>query len=264
VAQNVAFGLDVRRVQRLEARSRVQEALHMVRLSGYGDRKPQELSGGQQQRVALARALVIRPRLLLLDEPLSNLDAKLREEMRVEIREIQQRLGITTVFVTHDQAEALAMCDMIGVMKGGRLAQLDTPERVYERPASAFVADFVGRTNLIDCEVVGEDRVRIGGDVFYCDTGGLRAGAARAAIRPHRIRLAPAGAVPSEIDNTARGRILRTSYVGDVVQYDLEIDGATLKVEQRTQNADDRPAPGEVRLCQWKPKDMRVFAETAP
>ena len=126
-AQNVAFGLEMRGVGKAEIQARVDEALEMVRLPGYGSRRPREMSGGQQQRVALARALVIRPRILLLDEPLSNLDAKLRDKMRLEIRDIQQRLGITTVFVTHDQVEALTMCDVVGVMAGGRLAQLGTP-----------------------------------------------------------------------------------------------------------------------------------------
>ncbi|WZB69991.1 ABC transporter ATP-binding protein [Achromobacter xylosoxidans] len=141
-AQNVAFGLEMRGVGKAEIQARVDEALEMVRLPGYGSRRPREMSGGQQQRVALARALVIRPRILLLDEPLSNLDAKLRDEMRLEIRDIQQRLGITTVFVTHDQVEALTMCDVVGVMAGGRLAQLGTPQDIYERPATLFVADF--------------------------------------------------------------------------------------------------------------------------
>ena len=130
VAQNVAFGLEMRGMGKSDIQARVDEALEMVRLPGYGPRRPREMSGGQQQRVALARALVIRPRILLLDEPLSNLDAKLRDEMRLEIRDIQQRLGITTVFVTHDQVEALTMCDVVGVMAGGRLAQLGTPQDI--------------------------------------------------------------------------------------------------------------------------------------
>ena len=128
------------------------------------------MSGGQQQRVALARALVIRPRILLLDEPLSNLDAKLRDKMRLEIRDIQQRLGITTVFVTHDQVEALTMCDVVGVMAGGRLAQLGTPQDIYERPATLFVADFVGRTNVLDGQIEADGAVRLGAGLYRCDT----------------------------------------------------------------------------------------------
>ena len=150
VAKNVAFGLEMRNVPQSEISARVKEALAMVRLEALAERKPRELSGGQQQRVALARALVIRPSILLLDEPLSNLDAKLRDEMRNEIRDIQQSLGITAVFVTHDQVEALSMCDKVVVMKGGKLEQIGTPVEVYEHPASPFVASFVGRTNRLD------------------------------------------------------------------------------------------------------------------
>ena len=137
VAGNVAFGLEMRGVGRAAAAARVQAALEMVRLGGLGGRRPRELSGGQQQRVALARALVIEPSILLLDEPLSNLDAKLRDEMRTEIRDIQQRLGITAIFVTHDQGEALSMCDWVAVMRGGRIEQMGTPADIYERPGIA-------------------------------------------------------------------------------------------------------------------------------
>src|SRR5581483_7056099 len=154
VAQNVAFGLEMRSVPKAEIATRVAEALALVRLEVYGARRPRELSGGQQQRVALARARVIRPNLLLLDEPLSNVDAKLREEMRVELRDIQRRLGITTVYVTHDQVEALSMCDRVAVMGGGRLVQFGTPFEIYERPRDPFIADFVGRTNKLAGSVV--------------------------------------------------------------------------------------------------------------
>src|SRR5689334_3463235 len=162
VAQNIAFGLEMRGVAKSEIAQRVGEALALGRLEAYGARRPRELSGGQQQRVALARALVIRPSLLLLDEPLSNLDAKLREEMRVEIRDIQRRLGITTVFVTHDQVEALSMCDRVAVMGGGRLIQFGTPFEIYERPRHPFIADFVGRTNKIAGTVADTGVVTVG------------------------------------------------------------------------------------------------------
>src|SRR5437764_690823 len=162
VAQNVAFGLEMRNVPKGEMQKRVGEALALVRLEAYGARRPRELSGGQQQRVALARALVIRPSLLLLDEPLSNLDAKLREEMRGEIRDIQRRLGITTVFVTHDQVEALSMCDRVAVMGGGRLVQFGTPFEIYERPRDPFIADFVGRTNKLAGSVADAGLVAVG------------------------------------------------------------------------------------------------------
>src|SRR5213595_2921139 len=147
-AENVAFGLEMRRVPRAECRERVRATLAMVGLAGYEERFPRRMSGGQQQRVALARALVIRPSVLLLDEPLSNLDAKLREDMQVDIAGLQRRLGITTVFVTHDQGEALVMSDRIAVMNAGRIEQIGQPAEIYERPATRFVAEFIGRMNF--------------------------------------------------------------------------------------------------------------------
>lgn len=261
VAQNVAFGLEMRGISRTESRDRVEEALEMVRLPGYGDRKPKEMSGGQQQRVALARALVIKPRLLLLDEPLSNLDAKLRDDMRIEIREIQQRLQITTVFVTHDQVEALTMCDLVGVMHRGKLAQLGTPEDIYERPENLFVADFVGRTNIIDCEVEALDKVRIGGTVYPCKTRGMTSGKAKAALRPHRISLTPSRdrSLVSIATNSTHGKVVRVTYIGDVVQYDIDIGGNILTTEVHTASAGHSFQKGEKLLCEWKPQDMQVF-----
>ncbi|GHD19179.1 ABC transporter ATP-binding protein [Tianweitania populi] len=263
VAENVAFGLDMRGVSRSDARGRVEEALEMVRLPGYGERKPKEMSGGQQQRVALARALVIRPRILLLDEPLSNLDAKLRDDMRVEIREIQQRLQITTVFVTHDQVEALTMCDLVGVMHGGKLAQLGTPEEIYERPANLFVAEFVGRANVLDCEIEAVDRVRLGGTTYPCDTKGMASGKAKAAIRPHRIHLSPSRdrTLVSIATNAAHGKVLRVTYIGDVVQYEIDIGGSILVTEAHTSSAGHSFRTGEKLLCEWKPQDMQVFGD---
>lgn len=167
VAENVAFGLRIRRVAKAEARERVAEALRLVRLEGYADRRPRQLSGGQQQRVALARALVTRPRVLLLDEPLSALDRRLRQAMQLELRSLQRQVGITTILVTHDQEEALTMADRIAVLAEGRLVQEGTPQEVYERPRTAFAATFLGEANLID--------------------GGARA------VRPERVRLVRAG-----------------------------------------------------------------------
>jgi putative spermidine/putrescine transport system ATP-binding protein len=261
VAENVAFGLDMRSVPKAEARRRVAKALELVHLPGYGDRKPRNMSGGQQQRVALARALVIQPRILLLDEPLSNLDAKLRDEMRYEIREIQQRLGITTVFVTHDQVEALTMCDVVGVMQQGRLAQIGTPEDIYERPASLFVADFVGRTNRLDCEVLDDRHVRMGDAVYGCAPTKAALGPAQAAIRPHRISLTPRRdrALISYATNSAAGIVTRVTYVGDIVQYDVDIGGLTLKVEAPTHGEGQRIAIGQQLLCEWSPANMIVF-----
>jgi putative spermidine/putrescine transport system ATP-binding protein len=173
VAENVGFGLRMRRVPRGEMAQRVAEALELVQLSGLGERRPSQLSGGQRQRVALARALVIRPAMLLLDEPLSNLDLKLREEMRVEISALQRRLGIATVFVTHDQGEALTMSDRVAVMRQGHIEQIGTPGDIYERPATRFVAGFIGAANVID------------------EREGV------AVIRPERLKLSAPGQQPS-------------------------------------------------------------------
>jgi putative spermidine/putrescine transport system ATP-binding protein len=173
VAENVGFGLRMRRVPRAEIAERVAQALDLVQLGGLGERRPLQLSGGQRQRVALARVLVIRPAMLLLDEPLSNLDLKLREEMRVEISTLQRQLGIATVFVTHDQGEALTMSDRIAVMRDGRIEQIGTPTDIYERPASRFVAGFIGAANLIN----GQDGVIV--------------------VRPERLKLSKPGHEPS-------------------------------------------------------------------
>src|SRR5438105_3711271 len=160
-AQNVAFGLEMQKVPRAEREVRVKEALQLVGLAAFADRFPRKMSGGQQQRVALARALVIRPRILLLDEPLSNLDAKLREEMQIELRQIQRTVGTTTILVTHDQAEAMALSDRIVVMNAGRVEQIARPHEAYERPASAFVAGFLGKTNVISRDVtVRPEKIR--------------------------------------------------------------------------------------------------------
>ncbi len=255
-ADNVAFGLEMRGLPAAERGSRVAEALRLVRLEGYERRRPRELSGGQQQRVALARALVIRPELLLLDESLSNLDAKLREEMRGEVREIQRALGITTIFVTHDQVEALSMCDRVAVMVAGRLAQLGTPEDVYERPASRFVADFVGRTNAL------RGRVR-GGRVEL--EGGASVAASRLPadgtevdlmIRPHRVSLGGDGGA-----NALEGRVKRVVYVGDVVQIEVETPAGRVLVERGTRGGAwrDVVAGAAVRVS-WAPEDTLVFA----
>jgi len=190
-AQNVAFGLRMRKVGAAETDKRVQDALDLVKLGGLGARRPLQMSGGQRQRVALARALVINPAVLLLDEPLSNLDLKLREEMRIEIVSIQRRLGITTVFVTHDQGEALVMSDRIAVMNHGRIEQIGDPASIYETPATRFVAEFIGRMNMISGTVTPERGVRIGDQVFAIEVpAGAASGASvHVAIRPERARL---------------------------------------------------------------------------
>ena len=190
VSANVAYGLRMRRVAREPIRRRVLEALQRVRLEALADRYPSELSGGQQQRVALARALVVEPETLLLDEPLSNLDATLREEMRFEIRRLHDEFRITTVYVTHDQAEAMVTSDRIAVMNGGRIEQIGTSEDIYERPRSSFVARFIGASNILDCQVQG-DRATVDGVVLRLTGGRPRGGPAQRALHPpprHRGR----------------------------------------------------------------------------
>src|SRR5437762_8577491 len=204
VAQNVAFGLEMRKLARADIERRVEETLALVRLKGYGARLSRHLSGGQQQQVALARALVIRLDVLLLDEPISNLDAKLRQEVRVEIRELQRQLGLTTVMVTHDQEEALTMADRLVVMNEGRIRQIGSQQDLYERPAEKFVADFVGRSTFIAGRMDGPGRfLSDGGLVVACDGAGT--GGASLALRPER--LAPMKAAASMMDNRFPGTV---------------------------------------------------------
>jgi putative spermidine/putrescine transport system ATP-binding protein len=256
VAGNVAFGLEMRKRPKAEVRERVERALEMVHLQGLGHRKPRELSGGQQQRVALARALVIEPSILLLDEPLSNLDAKLRDEMRTEIRDIQQRLGITTIFVTHDQVEALAMCDRIAVMRAGLLEQVGTPYEIYETPATPFVADFVGRTNRIDGERDANGEIVAGPFRLRASKPG-RAGKVTVMVRPHRIHVATDAIGPEW--NSAQGTIHRATYVGDVLSCEVNCGGATLVVERHTHPGLPIPRAGEAVTLAWRVSDTLAF-----
>jgi putative spermidine/putrescine transport system ATP-binding protein len=255
VGRNLAFGLRMRKLPKAEIDSRVTRALDMVQLSALRDRRPRQLSGGQQQRVALARALVIEPNILLLDEPLSNLDANLREEMRTEIRDIQQRLGITALFVTHDQAEALAICDRIAVMRGGVLEQLGTPFEIYEQPANLFVAGFVGRANRIKATQEADGSVRIGERRFQAATTS-RAGPAWMVIRPHRIRRDSSG------PNSAAGRVVRSTYAGEMVVCEVDVGGAVLSVEQHTLAGAGLPRTGDEMTLSWRPEDTFVFARS--
>jgi len=217
-AENVAFGLRMRKVGSVEALMRVQDALDLVKLGGLGDRRPLQLSGGQRQRVALARALVINPAVLLLDEPLSNLDLKLREEMRVEIVSIQRRLGITTVFVTHDQGEALVMSDRIAVMNQGRIEQVDDPHTLYTRPKTRFVAGFIGRTNFIEGTCNGA-QVDFGS--FAVPLASLEnapsSGKATFSVRPQSMRLSRAR-LPDGVPQAAV-TIAERAYLGEFWDY---------------------------------------------
>jgi iron(III) transport system ATP-binding protein len=234
VYENVAFGLKLRRVSAVDARTKVRDALALVNLSGLEDRLPSELSGGQQQRVALARSLVVEPGILLLDEPLSNLDAKLRERMRGELKELQRRTGITFVYVTHDQAEALALSDKIAVIQGGRLVQLGTPREVYDRPASRRVADFMGLVNLLPATVAGASggrltlRIGAGWTVEVESRLSLQAGAqAELAIRPENVRLSAPGGTAQGL-----GKVADSTFLGSLMEYQVALaDGTLLRVQ---------------------------------
>lgn len=200
--ENVAFGLEMRGVPKVERLARAYAALEQVKLGQFADRHPKDMSGGQRQRVALARALVIEPPLLLLDEPLSNLDAKLREEMRIELRLLQQDIGVTTILVTHDQEEALSMSDRIVVMKQGDVSQIAAPLDLYERPSNTFVSDFVGKTNLLSGRVSDPNKVSVDGKNFDVDTESMRVGAqVTISIRPEKFRLSDdKGGVEVKVD----------------------------------------------------------------
>jgi putative spermidine/putrescine transport system ATP-binding protein len=243
VARNIAFGLNMRGVDRADTDARVAKALSLVQLDGYGDRRPSQLSGGQQQRVALARALVIEPRALLLDEPLSNLDKKLRDEMRGQIREIQVRLGITTVMVTHDQEEALALGDRIVVMRDGRIEQIGSPEDLYRRPASRFVAGFIGDANLLEGVLTGDGfltvdaapRIRL--PVASRDSAGTRA---TLVIRPSDARMEGGGGTSG-----LSGRVVSSLYYGSVRRYAVALStGGTFNVDWSGEPGQP-PAPGD-------------------
>ena len=240
---NVAYGLEVRRRSTDEVRRAVDEVLDLVGLGGFGGRLPNELSGGQQQRVALARAIVIRPRVLLFDEPLSNLDAKLRVSMRAELRSLQQALHITSIYVTHDQEEAMAISDRIAVMENGRIAQLDTAEVLYRRPASAFVAGFLGRANLLRVTVThvenGRATLAIGNQTLVaCLDAPVSVGsAATVIVRPESISIAPP-------NGGLTGVVQTRTYLGEKVEYEVALAGQTLHVVRFDPAEDEGFAPG--------------------
>jgi spermidine/putrescine transport system ATP-binding protein len=249
VAGNIAFPLEMAGRPREEIARRVRETLELVHLEDKGDAYPHELSGGQKQRVALARGLVNKPRLLLLDEPLGALDAKLREEMQVELINLQRDVGVTFVFVTHAQQEALALSHRIAVMNNGRVEQLDTPDRLYTSPASRFVADFIGKINLIEAEVAGNSHGHLG--LHSAALGNLaaelgpmaKAGERGAlALRPELVRVA-ASVETLDLRNRFAGRVKDLLYLGDVTLYKVELDGGFV-IEALLANA----SPGRARL----------------
>ena len=223
VIENAAYGPIVSGIKKARAYEMAREKLQAVGLKGYDDRLPSELSGGQQQRVAVARALVLEPQVLLFDEPLSNLDAKLRRQVRDDIRELQQKLNLTVAYVTHDQGEALAVSDRIIVMSNARIAQSGTPRDLYESPASAFVADFIGDANLIDVQVTPIDdaraEVRVGNVMLNLPRRGVSAGPAKIAVRPTSLRLSRMASGPA-----IPGKILKAAYLGGHMEYTVTTD----------------------------------------
>lgn len=257
VYENVVFGLQMSRVPKQEARERVMAALKRVKLDKYEKRRISELSGGQQQRVALARALVTEPTVLLLDEPLSNLDAKLRDEMRDEIRSIQQEIGITTIFVTHDQVEALTMSDRVVVMSDGAIEQIGTPEHIYERPATKFVADFIGRANFFPASVETSDdkesQLTFAGGTTTVPVALPIDQDVSVMVRPHRIKL--------EVDHGGvTGTVKSVTYLGDIIQYDVNLGGPTMVVEVSSQSGlDQRFGVGDRVSVSWQKEDALVF-----
>ena len=235
VSDNVAFGLEERRLPKGAIRTRVKAALELVGLQDYGARRPGQLSGGQQQRVAVARTIAIEPKVLLIDEPLSNLDAKLRVHMRAELLALQRKLGITTIFVTHDQEEALSISDHVAVLDGGVIQQVGTPMELYDSPSNRFIANFVGTINLIPGRV---ERAADGETVFASDIAGRIAlphaappGAADIAIRPHALTLAHAGAGADDIHTWIDGRIAEREFLGEFVRYGVTVRDFALVVD---------------------------------
>ncbi|MBA2713213.1 MAG: ABC transporter ATP-binding protein [Rubrobacteraceae bacterium] len=255
VAENVAFGLRFTRTSKDETRTRVGEALSLVQMQEFRDRKPHQLSGGQQQRVALARALILNPSVLLLDEPLGALDAKLRKTLQVELKALQEQVGVTFVYVTHDQEEALTMADRLAVMSGGRVEQVGSPREVYEEPASAYVADFLGVSNLLEAEAVGTEpdgrcRVRVGELELLASQGHTSArGPVKVVVRPERVRVeAPKKAG----ENRLPGKVERVVYAGAISQLVVTLErGTPIQCMLANDGADssfDRGAPVSVCL----------------
>jgi putative spermidine/putrescine transport system ATP-binding protein len=260
VARNVSFGLEMRRMPSAQANARVTEMLRLVKLEHFADRLPRQLSGGQQQRVALARALAIHPRLLLLDEPLSNLDAALRQEMAREIRILQRDRAITTIVVTHDQSEAMAMADRLVVMRDGSVEQIGSQEDLYERPASPFVAGFIGRSNLLRGQLQdGNELLTEGGGHIALAGRYTASGAACLAVRPESIRLANPGAP----DARAMGTVMLATYLGAVLEYVVRTASGLDVIVRRPGHGDvaHRRAAGEQVCLTWSEAAERAYDE---
>ncbi len=256
VADNVAYGLKARKVPKEQIVPRVDEALRMVQIDQLKARQPNELSGGQQQRVALARAFVIEPGVLLMDEPLSNLDAKLRVQMRTTIKKLQRRLGITTIYVTHDQEEALAISDRIAVMKEGNIMQIGRPEEIYRKPANPFVANFIGVSNFVDCTVDGQDpkaaSVKLhDGYSFQMPLRAPYSGDVILSARPEQLFFSEKG-IP--------GKVNLSVFLGDFIQYEVQLHtGQVLELNEYTKDVDSAKADGEEVHISFNPKQVSLY-----
>ncbi|MEO8423424.1 MAG: ABC transporter ATP-binding protein [Actinomycetota bacterium] len=261
VSENVAYGLRQKKVDRSEIGRRVGEALEMVKMSKLANRKPREMSGGQQQRVALARALVNRPSLLLLDEPLGALDRKLREEMQIELKLLQSQVGITFIFVTHDQDEALSMSDRIAVMLDGRIEQLADPDTIYDHPASAFVAGFIGKQNFFEGTSRDAGHTVQGDGWTFRSTlepiGTSDGGAALAAIRPEAVNVSEGR--PSEEPNAISGTLASISHLGDVIQFVVLTPGRKEVIARLPRPRAPRLDVGSTVWCSWDPELTHMF-----
>jgi spermidine/putrescine transport system ATP-binding protein len=260
VAENVAYGLRQRKVPRSQVAAKVAEALDMVKMTKMAERKPRQLSGGQQQRVAVARALVNRPSVLLLDEPLGALDRKLREEMQIELKLLQSQLGITFIFVTHDQEEAMGMSDRIAIMLDGHIEQLADPETVYEHPATAFVAGFIGRNNFWPATATADGAIAADGTVFVATRPEERVAPgdeALVAVRPESFTLSADD--PHLAANVLRGTVAGVSHFGDVLQYvirHLDRDIVVLTPRGRA----PKFVPGDTAWCSWSADEVYLFS----
>jgi spermidine/putrescine transport system ATP-binding protein len=254
VEDNIAFGLERKGVPKDQLRGRVAEMLELVGLHGFGKRKPKQLSGGQQQRVALGRALVNHPRVLLLDEPLGALDLKLRKNMQMELKRIQNEVGITFVHVTHDQEEAMTMADTIAVMNGGHIEQLGPPQELYERPATAFVAGFLGVSNLLPGTVEGADVVRLADGTLVRARVDGRSGPVSAGVRPEKITIGAGGG-----GNELAGTVSESAYIGVATQVVVQTAAGTVQVFSQNLDPGGRvPAPGTNVILSWAPESTFV------
>lgn len=262
VEENVGFGLLMQKVDKSLIAERVTRALNQVQLGHRADAKPTQLSGGQRQRIALARALVNEPEVLLLDEPLGALDLKLRQSMQIELKELQNRVGITFIYVTHDQQEALTMSDRIGVMSDGRLLQVDEPQTLYEHPRSRFVADFIGEINLLSAKVVDASMIEFpGGQRAEAETPGSPGDEVTIAIRPERLGLHSPGDLPAGERNTIDGTVARRIYHGDVYFYDVATTAGNLEVKEENRPSVRRFDEGERVVASWNPAASTVIVD---